>query len=113
MFLSANSSEACTSSDHFFPFFLSLDFHELWCSATSPCLFTEVEAAMGYISIWVGAHFSALLVTLMALWLMLVYQNLFGLVFFFFFFLGGGSLDFHELWHSMMSTCLITDVQRQ
>ena len=35
--------EACTSRDHFFFFFLSLDFHELWRSVMSICVFTEVK----------------------------------------------------------------------
>ena len=57
-FLSASSKEACT-------FFLSPDFHELWHSVTSICLFTE--AAMGYISFGMGDHFGVLLVALMTL----------------------------------------------
>ena len=32
---------------------------------------------MGYVSTWMGDRFSALFVSLMALWLTLVYQNLF------------------------------------
>ena len=38
--LSTNSSEACTSRNHFF---LSLDFHEWCCSVMSICLITEVK----------------------------------------------------------------------
>ena len=41
-FLSVSSSEACASRNHFFIFF-SLDFHELWRSMTSTCVFTEVK----------------------------------------------------------------------
>ena len=38
--LSASSSEAHTSRNHLF---LSRDFHELWHSLMSICLFTEVK----------------------------------------------------------------------
>ena len=39
--LSGSSSKANASRDHFFV--LSLDFHELWHSMTSICLFIEVK----------------------------------------------------------------------
>ena len=45
-------------------------------------LFTEVKAEMSYVRIGMGYRFGALLVSLIALWLMLVDQNPFGLVFF-------------------------------
>ena len=38
LFLSVSSSEARSSR---ITFFLSPDFHELWCSVISACLFTE------------------------------------------------------------------------
>ena len=44
IFKSTNSSKAHTSRDHFSFFFLSLDFHELWPSVMTACLFTEVKA---------------------------------------------------------------------
>ena len=38
------SSKARASRNHFYSFiFLSTDFHELWCSVVSICLFTEVK----------------------------------------------------------------------
>ena len=40
VFLSVNSKEDGDSRDHFF---LSPDFHELWHSMMSICLFTEVK----------------------------------------------------------------------
>ena len=58
--------------------FLSLDFHELWHSVMSICLFTEV--AMGYVSTGMGDRFSALFTSLMALRLAVVDPNPFGLV---------------------------------
>ena len=44
-FLSVGSSESHSSRDHSFlvVFFLSQDFHELWHSVMSICLFTEVK----------------------------------------------------------------------
>ena len=70
--LSTNSRKAGSSRDHLF---LSPDFHELWSSVMSICLFTEVMVAMGCISIGIGDRSSALLMSLMALQLMLVDQN--------------------------------------
>ena len=43
LILSACSSEAHTSRDHFFSFYFSLDFHELWGSVMFTCLITEVK----------------------------------------------------------------------
>ena len=56
-------------------FFLSPDFHELWHRVMSTCLFTEFKGQWGHISTWTGDLFSALLVSLMVLQLMLGYQN--------------------------------------
>ena len=71
-FLIASSSEARASRDYFFfLFFLSLDFHELWCSVMSICLFTEVKQQWATLVLgWVttSVHYSCL----MALWLALV-----------------------------------------
>ena len=50
--------------------FLSPDVNEFWCSMMSICLFTKVKT---------GDHLNALLVSLMALWLMLVDRNPLGL----------------------------------
>ena len=53
--------------------FLSPDYHELWCRVMSICLFTEVKQQWAtYISTGVVDRFSALLQSLMALWLALV-----------------------------------------
>ena len=48
------------------------DFHELWRSVMSACLFTEVKGEMGYISSGMGDSFSALLMSLIALRLVCV-----------------------------------------
>ena len=51
------------------------DFHELRRSGLTTSLTTQIIAAMGYVSSWMGDRLSALLVSLMALWLVLVDQN--------------------------------------
>ena len=46
LFLSASLDRARASRNHFIflvVFFLSPDFHELWCSVMSICLLTEVK----------------------------------------------------------------------
>ena len=56
-----SSSEARTSRDHFV---LSPDFHELWCSVTSVCPFTEVKLQWAKVVLgWVTPfeHYSCLL----------------------------------------------------
>ena len=53
---------------------LSLDFHELWPSMMGVGLFTEVKL-QGCISTCMGDRFSALVVSLMALQLVLADQN--------------------------------------
>ena len=72
-FLSASSSEAHTSMNHFlkkiFLFFLFIS------GLSSICLFTEVKAAVCNASTGMGDHFSALLVSLIALRLVLVDRN--------------------------------------
>ena len=62
---------------------------------------------MGYVSTWMGDRFSALTQSLMALQLVLVDRNPFQPCFFFL------SPDYHELWHSMRSACLLTEIKRQ
>ena len=61
--LSVRSSEARTSEEPNFIFFLSLDFHELWRSVMSICLITEAEQqwallVLGWVTI--SVHYSCL-----------------------------------------------------
>ena len=63
-------------------FFLSPDFHELWCSMMNICLCTEIKRQWAMLVLgWVTAvvHYSY---QLMALRLMLVDRNTFGLVYY-------------------------------
>ena len=59
-----------------------------------------------------GDHLSAVLVSLMALQLLLADRKPFRSCFIFLF-LFCLLRDFHELWHSMMSACLIIEVKQQ
>ena len=78
--LSTSSSEAHASRNLFFC--LSSDFHELWCSLMSTCLFTEVKRQWATLVLgWVTASVHYL--CLMALQLALVDQNPFRPCFFF------------------------------
>ena len=61
---------------YFFFFFMSLDFHENWCSRISTCLYGS-QTAVGYMSTWMGNYLSALLLFLMVLQLTLVEQKTF------------------------------------
>ena len=61
--LSVSSSETRTCRDHFFHFFLSPNFHELWHSVMSICLFTEVKrqwatSVLGWVT--ASVHYSCL-----------------------------------------------------
>ena len=66
--------------------FLPPDFHKMWHSVMSICLFIEDKLHwVSYISSRMGDRFSALLYSLMALRLMLVDQNPFQPCFYFVF----------------------------
>ena len=60
---------------------------------------------MSYVSTGMGNRFGVLVVSLMALQLALVDRNPFRPCFL--------SPDFHELWRSVMSICLFTEVKQQ
>ena len=113
-----SSTSPSASRNHFF-FFLSLDFHELWRSVRSICLFTKWQWAtlvLGWVSIssipamasvCVGIsschqtfiNSSALLVSLMAVQLAYVDRNTFRPFLYLEanFTKGGSNISFHEL----------------